>query len=183
MRTNEPRELQGVELGYDPRDIDLKKIIRVVIVFFAIALLHFGVGAAFFIWRGWGGATVRDARKPDFAGPKLQGNIESKVDIMTMRQSERTQMETYGINPDGKQRIPVDRALDLIAQRGLPVVSSAEAAITKGNTIEQNATGPNVAGTRDTPGTPGPAAGGAAPLPPTQGATTSPSASSPSAGP
>ncbi|GAB4427993.1 MAG: hypothetical protein OHK0015_10460 [Chloroflexi bacterium OHK40] len=32
----------------------------------------------------------------------------------------REQLSTYGRNPDGTVRIPIDRAMDLIVERGLP---------------------------------------------------------------
>ena len=142
MHTNEPRELEGVELGYDPRDIDGPKIYKIVFYFFVFATVFFGGGAAFYIWRGGGLQFARDARKPDIVGPKVQGNIAAKVDIMEMRQTERREMETYGTNPDGTQRIPLDRAMTILAERGLPVVTSDKTAVSPGNTIPQNATNP-----------------------------------------
>lgn len=179
MHTNEPRELEGVELGYDPRDIDSRGIYKVIVYFFVFTLIFFGGGYLVFVWRGWGAHTEMDPRKSAFSGPRVQGNITSKVDIMTMRQNERATMETYGTNPDGKQRIPVDRAIELLAERGLPVVTSDQAAQSKGNTIEQNATGPAPSGTTTTPavtgttdappGTPAPTSP-ATPTEPTPGA-------------
>ncbi len=156
MHTDEPREVQGVELGYDPRDINLPVIKKIVVWFFVLTVLFFGGGAIVYIARHWGGRTTFDTRKAPIAGPKIQGNITAKVDIMDMRQAERAQMETYGTNPDGKQRIPVDRALDLLAERGLPLVTSDKTAQSKGNTIEQNATGPASPSTTTTPGETGP---------------------------
>lgn len=157
MHTDEPREIQGVELGYDPRDIDLKRILKIVVYFFAFATVFFGGGAIYYIYIGRIETSQHfDARKPPIIGPKIQGNISAKLDIMTMRQNERRLMESYGTNPDGKQRIPVAHAMDLLAQRGLPVVTSDKTATSPGNTIEQNATGPAKPGpaSRSTPTTP-----------------------------
>lgn len=151
MHTNEPREIEGVELGYDPRDINLPVIKKIIVWFFILTVVFFGIGAAFFTWKGWGGRTTFDTRKAAFTGPKVQGNITAKVEIMDMRQKERALMETYGVNPDGKQRIPTDRAMDLLVERGLPVVTSDRTAQSKGNTIEQNATGPNTMGATTAP--------------------------------
>lgn len=167
MHTDEPREIEGVELGYDPRDIDLPKIKKIVIWFFILTVFFFGMGAIVFSWRGWGARTSFDPRKAAFAGPKVQGNVSAKIDIMSMRQKERAEMESYGTNPDGKQRIPVDRAIDLLAERGLPPVTSDEAAVSKGNTIEQNAKGPAASST-----TTSPAEQGAVPTPDLGGGAT-----------
>ena len=142
MHTNEPRELEGVDLGYDPRDIDGPRIYRIVTGFFIFATVFFGGGAALYIWRGGGIQFARDARKPEIVGPKLQGNVAAKVDIMEMRQTERKDLESYGTNPDGTQRIPVDRAMAILAERGLPDVKSDVKATSPGTTIQQNATGP-----------------------------------------
>ncbi len=142
MHTDEPREVEGVELGYDPRDIQEKGIYRVVVYFFLFALFFFGVGAIVYVRLGVGQNQHFDARKPEIVGPKVQGNIAAKVDIMRMRQDERAQLESYGRNPDGKRRIPVDRAMRLLAQRGLPEIKDDKKAVSPGNTIEQNAVGP-----------------------------------------
>ena len=168
MHTNEPRELEGVELGYDPRDIDGPKIYKIVTGFFIFATFFFGVGAALYIWRGGGLQSARDARKPDIVGPKVQGNIAAKVDIMEMRQTERRELETYGVNPDGSSRIPVDRAMALLAERGLPEVKSDEKALSPGTTIPQNAIEPGQGQSDRLEGGP------AAPSTPTSPATTSP---------
>jgi hypothetical protein len=151
MHTNEPRELQGVELGYDPRDIDAKGIYKIVVYFFLFALVFFGGGAIIFVRQGWGGRTSFDSRKPAFAGPKVQGNIAAKIDIMAMRQHERRVMESYKDLQNGKWQIPVDRAMALVAAEGLPAVASDQKAVSPGNTIPQNATGPAASSTPTSP--------------------------------
>ena len=146
MHTEEPRDLQGVELGYDPRDIDAKGIYRVVAYFFLFALFFFGVGALYYIYIGKIETSQRfDPRKPAIVGPKLQGNVAAKIDIMQMRQTERAQMESFGTNkelaPDGstveRQRIPVEAEMRLLAGRGLPDITSDKTATSPGNTIPQ----------------------------------------------
>ena len=142
MHTDEPREVQGVELGYDPRDIDLGRILKIVVYFFVFALVFFGGGAIYYVYIGKIETSQRfDARKPAIVGPKLQGDVAAKTDIMAMRQVERKEMTTYRQNADGSWRIPVDRAMALLTERGLPAVKSDQAAVSPGNTIPQNATG------------------------------------------
>lgn len=168
MHTDEPRELQGVELGYDPRDIDAPKIYKVVIGFFAFAVFFFGLGAIVYIyWGKFGFSSNFDPRKPAIVGPKVQGNVAAKIDIMSLRQAERRQMEGYGQNQDGKQHIPVDAAMEILAKRGLPTISNDEKAVSPGNTIPQNAVGPAGPSTNTSPANPG-----AVPTPPTGSAGT-----------
>ena len=163
MHTDDPREVEGIDLGYDPRDIDIAKIAKVVIGFFAFSLVFFGGGAIYYIYIGKIVTASRfDPRKPAIVGPKLQGNIAAKTDIMTMRQVERAQMDSYGTNQDGKQRIPVDAAMRILASRGLPDIESDRNATSPGNTIPQNAIGPAGASTSTSPNVDGPV-----PTPPT----------------
>ena len=144
MHTNEPRKVEGVDLGYDPRDIETKPIIKVVIAFFAFTLIFFGMGAFVFMRTTWGHQTPFDVRKPQIVGPRVQGNVSAKVDIMQMRQAETKGLTTYdpkGLG--GGARIPVDRAMDLLVERGLPAIKSEAPAKTVGNTIKDNAIGPS----------------------------------------
>lgn len=140
MHTNEPREVEGIELGYDPRDINIKPIVKVVGYFFGFTILFFGLGAAIWINKRYGIQPRFDGRKPPIEGPRVQGNITAKIDIMKMRQAETHYMTTYG-NEGGKQRIPVERAMELLSERGLPAIASDEQAKSPGNTIQDNAIG------------------------------------------
>ena len=148
MHTNEPRELQGVELGYDPRDIESKPVTKFFVAFFIFAIAAFGLGAVIYTRMDLGGRSSFDTRKPKIAGPLIQGNITSKTDIMSLRQYERRMMTTYEPLPNGKWRIPVDKAIDLLGDRGLPAISSAAPAKSTGTTIEQNAIGPATSANR-----------------------------------
>ena len=58
--------------------------------------------------------------------PKLQANPQS--DMRMMREKEDTVLNHYGwVDPNhGVVRIPVDRALDLVAERGLPQFKATE---------------------------------------------------------
>lgn len=143
MHTNEPREVEGIDLGYDPRDINVKPLVKAVIGFFAFTLVFFGVGAYVFTVKKWGPHSQFDPRKPVFEGPKLQGNITAKVDIMSMRQAETKALTTYGPGLNGGRRIPIAHAIDLLAGRGLPAISSDLPAKSPGNTIKENAVGPS----------------------------------------
>src|SRR5438552_103199 len=65
-------------------------------------------------------ALVRTQAPTEPPEPRLQANPQA--DMRTMREKEETVLNHYGwVDPNrGVVRIPIDRALDLIAERGLP---------------------------------------------------------------
>ena len=65
-------------------------------------------------------ALVRAQAPTEPPEPKLQANPQA--DMRMMREKEDTILNHYGwVNPNhGVVRIPIDRALDLVAERGLP---------------------------------------------------------------
>jgi hypothetical protein len=75
--------------------------------------------------------------------PKLQDNITTKIDIEVMRRDERERMENpaWIDQSKGVVRIPVERAIELVAQRGVSTGNEV-AAKPQGNTMTQNAVGP-----------------------------------------
>jgi len=61
--------------------------------------------------------------KETFPGPRLQFNDEQ--DMKIFRDSEDEWLAGTGKDANGNIHIPVDRAIDLLAQRGLPAVSGS----------------------------------------------------------
>jgi hypothetical protein len=59
--------------------------------------------------------------KETFPGPRLQ--FDDEHDMKIFRDSENQWLSTTGKDANGNIHIPVDRAIDLLAQRGLPAVS------------------------------------------------------------
>jgi hypothetical protein len=57
------------------------------------------------------------------SGPQLQAN--PRIDIDSLRRAEDAQLTGYGWvdQPQGLVRIPIDRAIELMAERGLPARS------------------------------------------------------------
>lgn len=55
-----------------------------------------------------------------FPAPRIQVNLH--VDLVRLRNSERAELNSYGwVDRDaGIARIPIDRAIEIIAKRGLP---------------------------------------------------------------
>jgi len=152
MRTNDPipQEDPLVEMGYEPTDVGMKGIGRAGIFFFGFTVFSFAVVFLGFKFFGLdaGAAAADKARSTaiPFDGqklppntPVLQGNVTAKTDIHDMRQAERDGLEHYKwIDRDkGIVQIPVDRAIALIAERGLPKTGSGMEAKSKGTTAPE----------------------------------------------
>lgn len=60
---------------------------------------------------------------PDYQGPLLQ--VKPEEDLRWMRDHNAIDLNSYGWvdRPNGVVRMPVERAIDLLAERGLPPVS------------------------------------------------------------
>ena len=131
-----PELQRAVRLGHEPKDVNIKGLF-----IFAGALL--ATLAAIFIglivlfegyqyvdhWlnarraRTEPGAESRVHIRPDYAGPLLQ--VKPEEDLRWMTTHNAQDLDGYGWvdRAKGVVRVPVDRAMDLIAQRGLPPVS------------------------------------------------------------
>jgi hypothetical protein len=67
---------------------------------------------------------AKEAPPPVSAGPQLQPN--PPVDLAKMHHDEDAQLETYGWvdQREGLVHIPIERAIELMGERGLPARSS-----------------------------------------------------------
>lgn len=111
------------ELGYEYRDLDVKKITIATVWFFvgttvciALTLVGFLVAVKLPVR-----STNPPATIPATPNPLLQGTMATKVDISKLRHDEDVRTNTYGWidRSKGIARIPVDKAIDLVAERGL----------------------------------------------------------------
>jgi hypothetical protein len=121
------------ETHHEESDIDIRGVFRFVIGLFVTAVAVFGV-----IWALFGYFDRREARAvPDFplaAGrervppqPRLQ--VTPREDFKDLRVTQETELESYQwIDRDaGRVRIPIDQAMRLVLERGLPVRAEAGA--------------------------------------------------------
>jgi hypothetical protein len=69
----------------------------------------------------------KDYLKDNFPAPRLE--IDERTELNDDRIAEEEKLNSYGYVDDSHVtvRIPIDRAMDLVAQRGLPVRSQAAA--------------------------------------------------------
>lgn len=131
---DDPVELAKAEkLRYDHRDLDIDAIRKSMFPFGAF--LVFCLIASFLVMAGlyWlrqqgesaFTAQVAPPRASLPAGPLLQSDITAKLDMENLRKREDRMANSYGWadRPNGVARIPIDRAVELTAQRGLGVVS------------------------------------------------------------
>lgn len=115
--------------GYEKRDANAKGIFFSVLGLFLVLVLidvivHFMVrdfrNAPTPADRYTGSVRKQEAAKAEPAYPRLQ--ISAPADLSAFREQEAEQLNTYGwINKtSGVVRIPIDRAMDLVLQKGLP---------------------------------------------------------------
>lgn len=148
MRTNhghghghEPRQDPLVDMGYETRDLNIRNIAKATIGFFIFTFACFGLVGVWFYFTNNNYGVHRDPRKPlpQYPNPLLQTDMTTRTDIMTLRQNEARIMTTTAPNRDGTVRIPVDRAIAILAQRGVAPTGAEVPAQSPGNTIKQNA--------------------------------------------
>jgi len=144
----EKREDPLVEMGYEVRDVNFKTLRKVIVGFFIFAAVSAVFGWIYlfglfglFGYKGvnpqyaagkWGFETVR--KVPTAPYPVVQSGVSAKVEIGEMRHAEDDQLTSTGyVGPNkAAAHIPIDQAMDLIAERGIPK-GSETAAVSKGN--------------------------------------------------
>jgi hypothetical protein len=117
--------------GYEPRDANAKWIFAVVAMLLVAGLIMHFCLAGFMAhlektptpadaWTGIPGVAQQRAMEAKDV-PRLQ--ISPQTDLKEFRAREQTELESYGwINRTaGVVRIPIDRAMELVLERGLPV--------------------------------------------------------------
>jgi hypothetical protein len=115
--------------GYETRDTNTKSVL-----WFA-AVLFLTVAATFVSMRGLFGhysasqplgpaVSPFDSDRALPPEPRLQ--VDPAVDLSQMRQSQEEMLQSYGWvdKANGKVRVPISRAMDLIIERGLPARQS-----------------------------------------------------------
>ena len=139
-------------IGFEPTDVDAWAVgkfgIALVLICIASLALLFGMFRYYQeALNARPGAAVMDPVKV-FPQPQLQRT--PVLDLQAVRAAEEQALSTYGWvdQPKGVVRIPIDRAIDLLAQRGLPsrppessVLSSGCAAGASGCSLAESSLG------------------------------------------
>jgi len=113
---------------HESEDIKLRPVLRAVILFFVFTVISGLITAGLFQWLvpgGFASSTTQDAarrRLPPAPLPRLQTNVTVKKAIADMRAEEDKSLSTaeWVDKSKGIVQIPLDRAMELTAERGLP---------------------------------------------------------------
>jgi hypothetical protein len=139
MGSRPPRE--NIQPGHEPSEVKLKGFLWFVGVFVGVAVVvHIA------IWVLYGGLVRRGAkpapplvqRMPVPPEPRLQGTAVHPTtptqDTQMLRQRHLEVLNSYGWSDRqaGIARIPIDRAIDLLLERGLPVATRPAATRPRG---------------------------------------------------
>ncbi len=138
---------EAVKLGYEPHRVSRRFVIFSTLGLVLLVLL--GLLAAYGVSR-----YVTEDASPMVQRPEVLRSTESRVGVRVtadqpaqlreLRQSEERRLNEYGwvVRPEGIARIPIERAMEIIAQQGLPK-QPQPANPPSQNTEEQNTEEPN----------------------------------------
>jgi hypothetical protein len=115
--------------GHPRRDHEHSDVRIGGVVKFLLILIASGVVIQFVLvgmWRFFGQTVGPADAQSAFGGPRelppqprLQ--VHPRADLQSYLRSEQEKLNSYGTDPaTGAARIPIDRAIDLVAERGLP---------------------------------------------------------------
>ena len=109
--------------GYEERDISFGAVVLfVAILVLTLIIIHFlALGTFHHLARqssGYPPPSPLASTREEFTGPRLL--VNQKLDMEAFRASEDNLLNNYGWvdRQQGIVRIPIDRAIDLLAQRG-----------------------------------------------------------------
>ena len=117
--------------GHEARDVNARRLLQLGLALATVIGLVLVVGVLFFDYLEW--STARGApRSPllttsDRAPwPRLQ--VDPQLDLLQKRTLEDAVLNSYGWvdRANGTVRIPIERAIELTAERGLPVRKGIE---------------------------------------------------------
>ncbi|MEQ9318946.1 MAG: hypothetical protein RIF41_07280 [Polyangiaceae bacterium] len=128
-RSSRPPERQG---AHDDREIASGSIVRFTVAVFGLCVLSFG--AAWWLINALGARA--DAKHPDPPviassrpstpeGPLLQARPQAGLAILRAEEQLRLHHYAWLDRGEGVVQIPIERAMDLVAERGLPTREGA----------------------------------------------------------
>lgn len=141
MKQPEPQDARGVnaDVAYEKRDVNVFYIACIgVVILISAVVIHAAVWRLYKAFdsreehRGRQPATLVNAQRQSPPEPRLQ--IDPASDLSQMQAAEDARLRSYGWvdRQSGVVRIPIERAMKLIAERGLPVPQKQTASATKG---------------------------------------------------
>ncbi|HKC62013.1 MAG TPA: hypothetical protein VKB86_00140 [Pyrinomonadaceae bacterium] len=124
---SETLKAENTDVSYEKRDVNPRAILYVGIsIIIAAVIIHFAVWWLFDLFnareahKGKPPATLVNTKRQPPPAPRLQEN--APADLQQMRVHEKALLESYGWvdRSQGIVHIPVERAIDLLIERGLP---------------------------------------------------------------
>ena len=111
--------------GYETRDASIPWIIKVAAG--TLATIAFAFLAMYGLFKVFERMPATESKATDMEmqqvtnpGPMLQ--IDNTVDLRTLRAQEEERLHSYGMDSrSGVVRLPIERAMELVAERGVPV--------------------------------------------------------------
>ena len=148
-------------MSYETRDINIKAILMASVGFLVFTLGGIAAVSVLFMIPGFKAASAPAARPlqnvtAPAGTPILHNNMNNTEDITELRKKEKQVMESTAQLPDGYYRIPVEQAMNIVAQRGIdhsppvPPKANADAAaghVAPGSMPQGMMSGPDGAGT------------------------------------
>jgi hypothetical protein len=149
----QPPGTQSAEaIGYEKRDANAKGIFLCVLGLFVV--LVFADFVVHWIIKGFrnsppasdyftGSVRAQQAQAANAPYPRLQ--ISPSIDLKDFREREIAQLNTYGwVNQTaGVVRVPIERAIELVLQKGLPTRQNGHAGKAGPSTYEMQLQRPN----------------------------------------
>jgi hypothetical protein len=136
MDENSRRLEDGVyqEIRHELRDVTVRPIVGFCIGLFLLVAFSFWVTRVMFNYfaareaksASWTASLMRE--RPQLLPPEPRLEVLPVQDLKQMRASEENILHSYGwVNQQSRiVRIPIERAMQLIAERGLPSVRASE---------------------------------------------------------
>lgn len=119
--------------GHERKDVDVLSLITIAFLLFLSCVIIFLV-----VWgmmhyfklhepaKTAGQANLPVTRSEEFPKPRLQ--VRGAADLAELRAAEEANLDSYGWidRKSGTVRIPIDRAMQLLLERGLPDVGTGQ---------------------------------------------------------
>lgn len=136
-------EERNESVAYEKRDVNVRAILWTgVIIIISAILIHTAVWWLFRLFnrqeahKGRPPATLVNARREPPPEPRLQSY--PPADLNEMRAAENSELHTYGWidRQKGVVHIPIEQAMTLLVQRGLPKTQEPSANLNQGVAVE-----------------------------------------------
>jgi hypothetical protein len=127
------RGYEGRSPGHEEKDVDVVSLFTIVILLFLSCVIIFLVVSGMMLYfkahepaKTSGQANLPVTRAGEFPKPRLE--VKGSADLAKLRAAEEADLNYYGWvdRSAGTVRIPIDHAMQLLLERGLPDVGAGQ---------------------------------------------------------